>query len=291
MRDFHLLLILRFFQGVGAASLGSLNVTIIGDLYSGKVRSSAMGYNASVLSLGTGSYPAIGGALAMFGWYFPFFLPMLALPVGYLVLFHLKNPEPKNNQRLREYLIQVWRSIDLQVICLMVASTITFIILYGSYLTYYPLLIGKSFGGSSLVIGLILSIMSITTAIAAAQLGKLIKIFSEPTLVKASFVLYGIALLIIPQITNIWLLAIPSVIFGIAHGINIPSIQTLLAGLASVEHRAAFMSVNGMVLRLGQTLGPLLIGLFFTVGGFSYAFYGGAVIAAGMFAFSLVCMK
>lgn len=33
--DFSLLLALRFFQGVGAASLGSLNVTIIGDLYSG----------------------------------------------------------------------------------------------------------------------------------------------------------------------------------------------------------------------------------------------------------------
>ena len=33
-RDFNLLLTLRFLQGIGAASLGSLNVTIIGDLYS-----------------------------------------------------------------------------------------------------------------------------------------------------------------------------------------------------------------------------------------------------------------
>ena len=31
VRDFNSLLVLRFFQGVGAASLGSLNVTIIGE--------------------------------------------------------------------------------------------------------------------------------------------------------------------------------------------------------------------------------------------------------------------
>lgn len=37
-RDFNVLLMLRFFQGIGAASLGALNVTLIGDLYSGRER-------------------------------------------------------------------------------------------------------------------------------------------------------------------------------------------------------------------------------------------------------------
>ena len=72
-RDFNLLLVLRIFQGIGGASLGSINTTLIGDLYSGPRRAEAMGLNASVLSIGTGSYPAIGGALAVFGWNYPFF--------------------------------------------------------------------------------------------------------------------------------------------------------------------------------------------------------------------------
>jgi len=76
-RDFQLLLVFRFLQGIGAASLGSLNVTIIGDLFEGHDRAAAMGYNASVLSIGTASYPAIGGALATIGWYYPFLLPAL----------------------------------------------------------------------------------------------------------------------------------------------------------------------------------------------------------------------
>ena len=65
IRDFEWLIAVRFLQGIGAASLGSLNITLIGDLYSGQQRVRAMGYNASVLSIGTASYPAIGGLLAI----------------------------------------------------------------------------------------------------------------------------------------------------------------------------------------------------------------------------------
>ncbi len=64
---FGLLLVLRTLQGVGAAALGAINVTMIGDLYSGQRRTEALGYNSSVLSVGTASYPAIGGALALLG--------------------------------------------------------------------------------------------------------------------------------------------------------------------------------------------------------------------------------
>jgi len=84
---------------MGAGALGTLNVTVIGDIYSGRERSAALGYNSSVLSVGTASYPAIGGALATFGWFYPFTLAFLAVPVGILVLVSLRNPEPHNDQR------------------------------------------------------------------------------------------------------------------------------------------------------------------------------------------------
>jgi ACDE family multidrug resistance protein len=102
-RSFELLLALRLLQGMGAAALGTLNVTVIGDIFTGHERSAALGYNSSVLSIGTASYPAIGGALATLGWFYPFALAFLAVPVGLLVLFSLHNPEPHNDQRLRDY--------------------------------------------------------------------------------------------------------------------------------------------------------------------------------------------
>jgi ACDE family multidrug resistance protein len=51
---------------VGAAALGALNVTVIGDTYGVREGPSALGPNHSVLSVGTASYPA-GGELASFG--------------------------------------------------------------------------------------------------------------------------------------------------------------------------------------------------------------------------------
>jgi ACDE family multidrug resistance protein len=81
VNDFETLIVLRFIQGIGAASLGSLNVTLIGDIFKNEQRPAAMGYNASVLSLGTAAYPAIGGALTMISWNFPFtFLCLPFLP-------------------------------------------------------------------------------------------------------------------------------------------------------------------------------------------------------------------
>jgi MFS family permease len=80
-----------------------------------------------------------------------------------------------------------------------------------------------------------------------------------------------------------WQLLLPIIIFGMGHGINIPSIQTMIAELAPSEYRGALMSLNGMILRLGQTLGPLIMGLLYTFGGVNIVYFSGAIFAIGIF--------
>lgn len=282
--NFHTLLVFRFFQGIGAASLGSLNTTIIGDLYSmGKQKhklSEAMGYNGGVLNIGTASYPAIGGFLAVFGWHYPFLLSALAVPVGLLVLFYLKNPEPENRQNLKEYLGNTWKSFqNKQVAGLFIASLVTFIILYGSLLTYFPFFMERTFGSSVLVIGLYLTLMSVASGITSSQLGKLSKRYHQKHLMMIAFALYIVSLAMLPFIPNYVFLVVPTVIHGIGNGLNTPAIQSLLALLAPLEYRAAFMSTNGMVLRIGQTLGPIIMGSIFLLWGIAGTFFAGAFLA------------
>jgi ACDE family multidrug resistance protein len=93
--DFELLIMLRSVQGVGAAALGAINVTVIGDLYTGHERIEAMGYNASVLSIGTAGYPVIGGMLATLGWYYTFALPLVAVPIGSWSSSPYATPRPR----------------------------------------------------------------------------------------------------------------------------------------------------------------------------------------------------
>jgi ACDE family multidrug resistance protein len=284
VRDFDLLLALRFLQGIGAASIGSLNLTIIADLFTKRQLATALGYNASILNLAVPSYLIIGGVLASFAWYYPFALPIFAVPVSMLVMVSLRSPEPHSREELRAYLSSAFQSVrNPQVLGLLTLTLFTFMMLYGTYLTYFSLFLGSErFRASPLLIGIITSSMGLTTALTSAHLGTLTLRYSEKKLIRLAFSIYALAFLIVPLVPSIWLFFIPTLLFGLAHGMNLPSIQTLLARLAPLEYRAAFMSLNGMVLRLGQTLGPLIMGLVYVLGGFESIFFLSAGLAAAM---------
>ncbi|OUL18772.1 MFS transporter [Nostoc sp. T09] len=276
VRDFNLLLWLRLLQGIGAAPLLSLSITLIGDIYKGDRRTTAMGYNASVSSIGTASYPTLGGALATLGWYYPFMLPVVAIPLGFVVLFALKNPEPKGDRNLKEYLQNAAKVLkNRKLFGLFIASAANFVLLYGAYVTYFPQLINDRFKAAPAVIGILLSTVSIAVTITSSQLGRLARRFPATNLIQASFLLYALALLIVPLMPSIWFLLIPTTVFGIGLGLGFPSIQSLLADLSPREYLATILSVNGTFFGLGQTLGPLLMGIVFGFGSINSVFYAG----------------
>jgi len=138
---------------------------------------------------------------------------------------------------------------------------------------------GVTFGASSLVIGIIMSSSSLTNAVVASQLGKINRRFSLSTLVKLAFAVYALSLILIPLMPSLWLLLIPTIIFGMAGGVNMPSVQTLIAGIPPPEYRAAFMSINATMFRLGQTLGPPLMGLIYAYQGLEATFFVTAALA------------
>jgi len=286
--SFNQLLLFRAFQGVGSAALGVLNLTLIGDLYEGHKRAVIMGYNGSVLSIGTAVYPAIGGALAIMGWYYPFYLSLLALPVGLIALLFLKQENTGNGMAMKLYFREIRSALmSKMVLGLFLGMFLTFIILYGGYITFFTILLDEKFGQSSFAIGVILSGSSLVTAVTSAQLGKLALRFSEKNLITTAAFLYSIIFFMVPLIDNIWYFILPISLFGVAQGMNIPSILNLLTGYAPSDFRAAFLSVNWMVMRIGQALGPYVLGLVYLHISLEGTFY---VTALAGVLFLLVCI-
>lgn len=279
VRDFEILLILRFIQGIGMASLGVLNITILSDLYSGAERSRVIGYNSAAVSIGIAAYPVIGGVIAAAGWYYPFFLAFLGIPAGLLVLFYLDNPEPDNNKNIKEYLKSALKTaINKKVIIIFVNAFITFFVLFGTVVIYFPLFLEERFSSSTLEIGLIMSALSLATAAASSQMGRLKNIFSYKTLLYIAFSFYAVSLFTIPFVENIRLLFIPLILYGIGNGINIPNFVGMLADCTAEENRAIMMSISGIFWRVGQTVGPILMGYIFIMFGINWTFFAASFL-------------
>ena len=278
--EFDILIALRVLQGIGATALATLNITILGDLFHGERRAAAIGLNASVLNVGVAAYPLLGGALATFAWNYPFLLPLVAIPIGLIVLFGLNNPEPRSKESLRQYLGSAWGYLkNIKVASAFIAGVILFVIVYGPYQTYLSLYLADSFEASSFIIGVILSTMAVTSALVSSQLGKIVKVISVPDMVKLGFVLIAVSLTLLPFLPRVELILISTFILGLGMGVLLPGLMTYIAGVAPLEYRAAVMSINSTMLRLGQTLGPLIFGLVYIYASFDGVFFYSAGLA------------
>jgi MFS family permease len=277
-QNFNSLLTWRFFQGLGAASLETLSLTMFSDLYQGKALIGVMSFNTIMIGMSSTLYPLVGGILGGFSWRYPFLLSMFALPIAMLILMVLKLPKPSAQKlKLNLYLKSTWNSINHRsVLGLLFAVAAVFILQFGAILTYIPLLASVTLGAPEWVNGIILCSMSVSVALIASRLGMLASKVSEITLIKLSFIISAVALAITPALHNVWLLLIPTMLFGAAQGLALPSSQALLAGLAAQDSRAGFMAVNATVQAIGQALGPVSAGIAFGLWGMQGVFFASA---------------
>lgn len=282
-QSFAMLLGLRFVQGVGAAGFATNNLAMIGDQYGDRVRPRVISYNVGALNLATALYPALGGGLATFGWRAPFALPALALPLALWALKVLPEREAERPSSVRVHLAEA-KSVCTRrgVTALLGATLVTFVVLYGAYLCYVPLLIGNELAGSALVIGLMMPASSIASGVTAALLPAIGGRASRRVLLMLGFGCHAVALALLARAGTIWMLLGPMALFGIGMGLTVATTVGLLLDAAPRSHRGAVMALNGTAVRVGQSLGPMLAGVAYATGGYAAVFLScsGLAVAA-----------
>jgi MFS family permease len=153
-------------------------------------------------------------------------------------------------------------------------------VLYGSILTYFTIFLEKRFQSDPIILGSFVSVLGLLTAIASFTVGRLSKKFSSLTLVIIAFVFYAVSTAIIPLMPNVWMCLIPIALFGIGHGLNLPSLTEIGSKIAPLEHRAGFMAIQMTMIPLGMTIGAPLMGFFYGItGSLEMTFYIGGAIA------------
>ncbi len=286
------LLFWRVVQGMGAACLGVLYTTMVGDIYDDEhERLKIMGFAATTLSLGAAIFPALGGVLGEMGWAWSLRLSLLAIPLLILAYF---TPFPAHESKgdMRNYAKNTKKIIfQRQTILHFSITFCAFCILYGPLISYFPLLSTTYYTASPIQIGLVFALSSLGTVLATLILNPIVKLFSKQSVACLGAMFFSLAMLMLllwPQSLSFWWLIVPILCYGTGQGLLYPITIASLSALAPTTGRGVLMAVNGTILRLSQSLAPLFCGTIFIYGAFDGVFFFGFLIGITMLILTLI---
>jgi len=283
----------RITQGIGAACLGTLYNTLIGDLCLDETeRLKALGSTMMLVAMGGALFPALGGLMGEWRLMSPFLLTLGALPLAMLVrVTDLPHPAG-TGQSLNSYIRQgVSRISERGNLSLFALSFIMFGILYGPIITYFPLLAYARYEASPPQIGLIYAATILGISFGGLFMPRLSRRFSAQMLGLCAAVLFCAAMLLMPHGNALWFCSVPLLCYGLGQGILYPAAMSALTGGAPEHTRSIILAANATTIRLSQTLMPSLCGLLFTWWSFEGVFGGGLLLAGLLFLLTPVALR
>lgn len=260
--SFTQVLLFRAVQGIGGSALIMLAITLIGDYYEDEQRSAAIGLNGGAIGSSGAIFPLVGGALAVMGWYVPFYFYAIAIGIGLYALYSLDEPSLTEQGSTREYFSQMLTALSYpRSIVFNALVFATYFVFYGGLLTAVPLLLGSEYGLTSGEIGLLIAVLSVASAAANAQYGRLSNMASANSLIAVGGILCGGALLGLSVDPHVVFVGLALFVFGVGFGLVQPSLDNVIVSFVPSNMRAGMMSVRTSTLRLGQTAGPVVFTL------------------------------
>jgi len=258
--EFVVVLVLRVFQGLGATALVMIAVTLIGDIYEGPQRDALIGVNGSMIGIGAAFFPLIGGALGNVAWNVPFLVYGVGVLVGLFAIVLVEEPERNaSTDTVRVYLGRLFAtSKSPRALAIFAALFVSIFVFYGAVITALPLLLSDEFGLSPGSIGPVLAVVSLTNAVTASQYGRISRLRTGGELVALGLIAFGVGLLVLWMAPAVSVILVGLLAFGVALGLVFPSVDTMIITGFSEELRAGMMGVRTSMLRLGQTVGPIV---------------------------------
>ncbi|MBH99137.1 MAG: hypothetical protein CL467_00850 [Acidimicrobiaceae bacterium] len=256
------LLAIRVVQGLGSAGLINLVVVLISDHWSGLDRARVLGRNSAVITGFVSIFPFLGGLTTdLFGWRWNFAYYGVAVLVGAAVARSLHDPwtprrEPVGHQ-LRAALAEI--VIPLNATCIFLGS-LTFFVMFGLFLTLLPIHLAEEFGLSPTQRGVVAAVPAVTSTATSLVVTWFRRRLPVGTLVAIGLGVFGTTFVAM-GLGALWLLVAAAAVYGLAEGLTIPTLQDLVAERAPKHLRGVLMALWVGGLRIGQTAGPLAVGL------------------------------
>lgn len=282
--SFGWLLLARFGQGIGSAGLINLATILISDHWTGVERARMLGYNSAILTVALAVLPAAGGLLTDLGsWRYSFAPYPLALLTAALIMVRL-DPGPSDQStsigaQIRAVVASAKR---VEVLAPIGLAFVTFVMVFGLFLTVLPVHLEREFGLSAGERGLLLSVPAIGATVGSLALGRARRRFGPRQIVIGSFGLFAVSYPVVGLAPTLVLVLLAGVVYGLGEGMVLPTLTDVVAESAPDSNRGAVLSLQVGAIRSGQSVGPIVAGLGISAVGTAGAFVIGGALAAAV---------
>lgn len=276
--SFAVVLGLRGLQGIAMAGIAPLTVTLLGDYYSGSLRTTAQGIRSSTSGIVLAIVPILAGALAGITWQAPFYLYGAAFFA--MVAVYLYTPESvvdsADVENIRESLGQYFRSVreelnDPNLIVMMAGGFVRFFSLF-AFLTFVPIFADRMLGATPFQAGLIVS-MSGVRILLGPTAGWWVSHFSRGTTLLGTIAIQISVFAAIPFVPNIWWLAGLAILYGVGDATFDPIVNDGVTGMVRSQNRNGVVGGLRVLKEAGKTAGPGVLGLVLAFGNYTLLFF------------------
>lgn len=283
------LILIRFFQGVGAAALSSVSLALVG-IYYKETRGRSYGIYNTIKGAGYVVSPLVGGALVLrknFGY---LFIASAAVGVvAFLASLFLPDVKEKTEPFEEEEelsvkaLLAVLRAPNLWRWYLVIVANMFFVsILFG----FVPIYL-YSLGYETEIAGVILSILALSYLLVQPFAGWLADKYEARTTVFWGIAVSASTIVLIPFAKGVPL-ALISIVAGLGTGTVWTNSDAAVSLLAKEGRLGATMGIAGSFKEFGDMVGPIVIGVLSQAFGLTFGFV--ACGALGLLSLALIVL-
>ena len=287
-----LLLLYRFLQGSFTVMTWQTFMTLTIDFSDSHNRGRNMGIFGAFLAIAMGLGPAIGGLIASYGVFIPYYTAsVLNLVVLSSSLVVLKDPPmTKTRPTLAESLTLAKKSPELVIPSIFNLFDRLHI---GFILTALPYFLSVILGLDETLRGMSLAIFATPFIILQYPMGVISDRYGRFRQLVVGSVGYGIVISILGfvGIQGFSLLLVMLAILGLFAGVTSPPAMALVGDIVGQEDAAMGMGFFNFLGNLGITIGPIIFGMLNPIFGMAYAFVTVGIMELVTLALNVILVK
>ena len=247
--DLPLLLVSRFFVGVGIAGLTSCITALLSEYYHGTARVKVLSYQSAAMGIGVLVLETGGGALAGYGWHSPFLIYGLGFVILALVIVSLREPKPMEISSARP---ADGRTGDRSIVLYCYIGIFCTMLFSFTLPTRLPTYVAEVLGEASLMSGIVLGIHGTVQACVTLMHRRIADHVDRFAIIPLGLCLIAVSLAMFALPAGLAVTIVNACIMGVGIGLISPTVVNLLAEQVTSDTSGKVMGGYSTLLNLGQ---------------------------------------